>query len=113
MQQTQAQDPVRWEAYDPDGYYCEMQGRGADAGVALIRERIAGMSMAELQRRAELAERELFNLGITFTIYSELDASLDRARSSGSSATRSASCAGRRRRSRRSGGAVALVATSR
>jgi hypothetical protein len=68
MQQAQAQDPVRWEAYDPDGYYCEIQGRGADAGVALIRKRIAGMSVAELRRRAELAERELLNLGITWVL---------------------------------------------
>ncbi len=76
MQQTQTQDRVRWEAYDPDGYYCEMLGRDrrAEAGIALIRERIGRMSMAELQRRAELAERELFNLGITFTVYSERDA---------------------------------------
>jgi uncharacterized circularly permuted ATP-grasp superfamily protein len=74
--QTQSQDLVRWEAYDPDGYYCEMLGRdrGADAGIALIRERIGRMSMAELRRRAELAERELFNLGITFTVYSNRDA---------------------------------------
>ena len=32
------------------------------------------MSLAELQRRAQAAERELFNLGITFTVYSERDA---------------------------------------
>jgi uncharacterized circularly permuted ATP-grasp superfamily protein len=76
MQRTQSQDRVRWEAYDPDGYYCEMLGRdrGAEAGMALIRDRIGRMSMAELRRRAELAERELFNLGITFTVYSERDA---------------------------------------
>ena len=70
------QDQVRWEAYDPAGYYCEMLGRdrGAEPGIALIRDRIGRMSMAELRRRAELAERELFNLGITFTVYSERDA---------------------------------------
>ena len=74
--QTQMQDQVRWEAYDPAGYYCEMLGRdrGAEPGIALIRDRIGRMSMAELRRRAELAERELFNLGITFTVYSERDA---------------------------------------
>jgi uncharacterized circularly permuted ATP-grasp superfamily protein len=74
--QTQTQDLVRWDAYDSDGYYCEMLGRdrGAAAAVALIRERIGRMSMAELRRRAELAERELFSLGITFTVYSERDA---------------------------------------
>ncbi len=74
--QSQMQDQVRWQAYDPDGYYCEMQGgsRAADASIALVRDRIGRMSMAELRRRAELAERELFNLGITFTVYSERDA---------------------------------------
>ena len=73
---SQAQDQIRWEAYDPGDFYCEMLGskaRPAD-GVGRIRERIGGMSLAELQRRAELAERELFNLGITFTVYSERNA---------------------------------------
>ena len=80
MQQSQSQtstpEQVRWEAYDPAGYYCEMQGagRGSEAAIALIRDRLGRMSMAELRRRAELAERELFNLGITFTVYSERDA---------------------------------------
>ena len=76
--QTQAavQGRVRWDDYDPAGYYCEMQGagRGSEAAIALIRDRLGRMSMAELRRRAELAERELFNLGITFTVYSERDA---------------------------------------
>jgi len=74
--QSQAQDQIRWDAYDPGDFYCEMlggKGRPAD-GVATVRERIGRMSLAELQRRAELAERELFNLGITFTVYSERNA---------------------------------------
>ena len=66
MQQGQTQavvrDQVRWEAYDPAGYYCEMQGAGrGEAPIALIRDRIGRMSLAELRRRVELAERELFN----------------------------------------------------
>jgi len=76
MQQTQTQGQVGWEAYDPAGYYCEMLGRdrGSEAALAAIRDRLGRISMAELRRRAELAERELFNLGITFTVYSERDA---------------------------------------
>ena len=74
---AETQDPVRWEAYDPGGYYCEMLGRAGAAaanGRELIRERIARMSMTELRRRAKAAERELFNLGITFTVYTKRDA---------------------------------------
>ena len=67
MQQGQTQamvrDQVRWEAYDPAGYYYEMQGAapGSEAAITLIRDRLGRMSMAELRRPAELAERELFN----------------------------------------------------
>ena len=76
MQQTQTQGQLGWEAYDPAGYYCELLGRerGSEAALAAIQDRLARISMAELRRRAELAERELFNLGITFTVYSERDA---------------------------------------
>ena len=40
--QTQTQGQVRWEAYDPAGFYCEMfgRGRGSEAAIALIRDRI-------------------------------------------------------------------------
>ena len=59
--------------YDPDGYFCELLGR-RDAPAdhaAPIRDRLAHIEVAELRRRAQDAERELFNLGITFTLYSE------------------------------------------
>ena len=67
--------PVRWDTYDPAGYYCEMLGPRAEpiAATDLIRDRIASMSLAQLQERAQAAEREMFNLGITFTVYSERD----------------------------------------
>ena len=65
--------PDSWSSYDPGGFYCELLGRGAAAPphTATIRERIAGMPLAELRARARAAERELFNLGITFTVYSD------------------------------------------
>ena len=50
------------------------RAQAPEAALAAIRERLGRMSLAELQRRAELAERELFNLGITFTVYSERNA---------------------------------------
>jgi uncharacterized circularly permuted ATP-grasp superfamily protein len=63
-------------AYDPGAFFCEMVGRGGDAAehTRTVRERLAELDLAALQRRAEDAERELYNLGITFTVYSEKDA---------------------------------------
>jgi uncharacterized circularly permuted ATP-grasp superfamily protein len=75
--QALAEDLIRWEAYDSGGFYCEMRGLAGQPppdGVAAICERLGRMSLAELQRRAEQAERELFNLGITFTVYSDRNA---------------------------------------
>ena len=59
--------------YDPGGFYCEMHGlaeKPADHA-APIRARLDAIPIDDLERRAEAAERELFNLGITFTLYSE------------------------------------------
>ena len=56
------------EGYDPGSAYCEML-RGEAARP--IRERLAALSVDSLRRRAADAEAELFNLGITFTVYSE------------------------------------------
>jgi uncharacterized circularly permuted ATP-grasp superfamily protein len=62
--------------YDRNGFFCELtslrDGHGEE--VAAIRHRLAGVDEAELRRRAADAERELFNLGITFTVYSDKDA---------------------------------------
>lgn len=41
---------------------------------ALIRQRLSGLDFDELRRRAQDVERELYNLGITFIVYSEKDA---------------------------------------
>ncbi len=58
--------------YEPGAYYCEMLGRaGAPAAHTLaIRHHLAALSIEALKDRAQAAERELFNLGITFTLYS-------------------------------------------
>ena len=65
--------------YDPGPYYCEMTGgAGADAPHAAHLRRILGrMRTGQLRRRARDAESELYNLGITFTIYSQA-AAIDR-----------------------------------
>jgi uncharacterized circularly permuted ATP-grasp superfamily protein len=62
--------------YDAGGYYCELFGR-VDAPATHtqpLRERLSRIPVDELRRRARNAENELFNLGVTFTVYSEKDA---------------------------------------
>ena len=59
------------EGYDPGGFFCETFGgpkQPADH-TRTVRDRLDGLSLAELRRRAQAAERELFNLGVTFTVY--------------------------------------------
>ncbi len=62
-------------SYDPGQYYCELSARANDGGsAALVRERIAAIGLQALRTRARAAEGDLFNLGITFTVYSEATA---------------------------------------
>ena len=62
--------------YDAGAYFCEMlRGEGlSDPAIDRIVERLATMDLQELRRRAQDAERELYNLGITFTVYSDKEA---------------------------------------
>jgi len=61
--------------YRKGAFFCEMQdGVRQDPRIATILERLARMEPDELRRRADIAETELYNLGITFTVYSEKDA---------------------------------------
>ena len=57
-------------------FFCElMNGLDPDhRDLALIRDRLDRLDLAELRRRAAVAEAELYNLGITFTVYSDRDA---------------------------------------
>jgi uncharacterized circularly permuted ATP-grasp superfamily protein len=59
--------------YDHDGFWCEMYGarKSPSPHAADVCGRLSDMDLAELRRRAQAAENELFNLGITFTVYSE------------------------------------------
>ena len=72
MQPNRA-DP--FTSYDPGAYYCELTARPGDGGsAALVRRRITSIGLDALRLRARAAERDLFNLGITFTVYSDSSA---------------------------------------
>ncbi len=59
-------------SYDPGRYFCELNPRDGDGGsAALVRERIRAIGLPALRARAAAAENDLFNLGITFTVYSD------------------------------------------
>ncbi len=60
--------------YDAGRSYCEVSGpRGAGSGSGLKR-RLSGYNIRALNQRNRAAERELHNLGITFTVYSDAGA---------------------------------------
>ncbi|HEX6013087.1 MAG TPA: circularly permuted type 2 ATP-grasp protein [Geminicoccaceae bacterium] len=58
--------------YDPGRYFCEFEHcvRHSVSG-RLIRARLDALGLDELAHRARAAEAELYNQGITFTIYSD------------------------------------------
>lgn len=70
--QTQSSSPIG--EYDQGDFFCEMLGRNGLSHTRKIRDQLASMDAATLRRRAKDAERELFNLGITFTVYTDRDA---------------------------------------
>ena len=72
--QSQSQSSGLFSSYPNGDFYCEYASSSADTSVATIKERFGQFDLAELKRRAAFAQAELFNLGITFTIYSDRDA---------------------------------------
>ena len=62
--------------YGAPGFFCEIMNAldPEEPTVRLIRDRLRAFDVEELRRRAAAAEAELFNLGITFTVYSDRDA---------------------------------------
>ncbi len=62
--------------YQSASYYDELIGRDDEHGhhTQPILDRLRHLDLAELQRRAHDAERELYNLGITFLILSDKEA---------------------------------------
>jgi uncharacterized circularly permuted ATP-grasp superfamily protein len=59
------------DQYDPGSFYCEML---CSPATAEIRDRLGRMPIAEFKRRAAGVEQALYNLGITFTVYSDSQA---------------------------------------
>ena len=59
------------DRYDPGGFFCEMLRCPATAE---IRDRLGRMPIGEFKRRAAKAEQALYNLGITFTVYTDSQA---------------------------------------
>lgn len=59
--------------YDAGPYYDELFGRddAHTAATRIIRDRLSAFDLGELHRRSQDAERELYNLGITFLILSD------------------------------------------
>ncbi len=61
--------------YDAGENYCELFGRaGGEAGANPLAKRLAKYKLRTLNQRNKSAERELHNLGITFTVYSDAGA---------------------------------------
>jgi uncharacterized circularly permuted ATP-grasp superfamily protein len=59
------------DGYDPGGFYCELL-RSVDN--LRLRDRLARLPITDFKRRAASAEQALYNLGITFTVYSDNNA---------------------------------------
>ena len=64
------------DGYYPGDFFCELLGADKQPGrqVAPLWHALETSDLATLRQRAADAERELFNLGITFTVYTEKDA---------------------------------------
>ncbi|HIJ64172.1 MAG TPA: circularly permuted type 2 ATP-grasp protein [Rhodospirillaceae bacterium] len=62
--------------YDRREFFCELTSSRPDNAdqIAIVVNRLREMDLADLVSRSADAERDLFNLGITFTVYSERDA---------------------------------------
>ncbi len=62
--------------YNPGPFYCELLGspENRNRHLAALWHRLQQQDLANLAARAKDAERELFTLGITFTVYSDRDA---------------------------------------
>ncbi len=63
-------------SYERGPYFCELtSARADDGGVpAMVMRRLADIGLDALHARAAAAENDLFNLGITFTVYSDANA---------------------------------------
>ncbi len=62
--------------YDAGKYYCELLGSTTSPhpAIEIIERQLSTISEEELRNRATVAENDLFDLGVTFTVYSEKSA---------------------------------------
>ncbi len=65
-----------FSSYDRGKFFCEMFGSDSQPAThtELIRDRMGQMKISSLRRRAQSSDRELYNLGITFTVYDDRNA---------------------------------------
>ncbi len=70
--------PVRGllDGFEPDGFFCELSPLRADSApdIGLIQQRLNAVDLKDLRRRSRQVDTDLYNLGVTFTVYSEKDA---------------------------------------
>ena len=66
--------PPLLSEYDANDFYCEMMGLDGLRHTQDIRNRLNALDVPAMRQRARSAEQELFDLGITFTVYSDRDA---------------------------------------
>ena len=61
--------------YDSGEYYCELLGSDATPHPVfeIIERQLSTISEKELRNRAVAAENDMFDLGVTFTVYSDRD----------------------------------------
>ncbi|MEX2629342.1 MAG: circularly permuted type 2 ATP-grasp protein [Tistlia sp.] len=68
-------DADLFASYDSGGFFCELLAASErTAPGSKVRKRLGSMDLERLRQRAADAERELYNFGITFTVYSQKDA---------------------------------------
>jgi uncharacterized circularly permuted ATP-grasp superfamily protein len=68
--------PDPFAGYEQGPYFCELTpDREGDGGmIAQLRARIQAIGLDQLRARADAAETDLINLGVTFTVYSQATA---------------------------------------
>ena len=74
--QSQSQPHGTMQGYDPNQFFCEMlrPGQPQHPTLTLLLARLAALPIDNLRRRAQDAERDLLERGITFTVYSDATA---------------------------------------
>lgn len=69
-------EPALLSTYNPQGFYCELMGDGVEERPRLVEfwQRLEQLPLGDLATRAADALHELYERGVTFTVYSDRDA---------------------------------------